>query len=87
MHLLYFDCALDVVRFLHAFKDEEAAKLLGWDSTRRLPGPSTSAASFPSVTTARPYSLSSATQKETKHDICFLHAASAPSCPSFSEKP
>lgn len=31
MHLLYFDCALDVVRFLHAFEDEETAELLGWD--------------------------------------------------------
>lgn len=31
MHLLYFGCALDVVRFLHALEDEEAAKLLGWD--------------------------------------------------------
>lgn len=31
MHLLYFGCALDVVRFLCAFEDEETAKLLGWD--------------------------------------------------------
>lgn len=31
MYLLYFDCALYVVRFLHAFEDEETAKLLGWD--------------------------------------------------------
>lgn len=35
MHLLYFDCALDVVRFLHAFKDEGAAELLGWDCHSR----------------------------------------------------
>lgn len=68
--------------------------LWGWGNSKAtglgLPpagcSPSTSPTSFPSVTTACPYSFSSATQKETKHDICFLRAASAPSCPSFSEK-
>lgn len=41
MHLLYFGCALDVVRlFLHAFEDEEAAKLLGWDCHSPAPRPS-----------------------------------------------
>lgn len=62
--------------------------LRGWGSSKAagLGLPLAGPVSFPSLTTTCPYSLSSATQKETKHDICFLHAPSAPSCPSLSQK-
>lgn len=39
MHSLYFGCALDVVRFLRAFEDGEAAKLLGRDCHAPIPEP------------------------------------------------
>ena len=39
MHSLYFGCALDVVRFLHAFEDGEAVKPLGQVCHPLLPEP------------------------------------------------